>query len=331
MDFEKKVPEWSAQGTEPPSSLKTSGFQSGYKPPAAYFNWFWNRVSACLTELQAKVKQLRTVPDGGTGKSTFTAGNYLVGNGTGALTEKTPEQVRDDIGAASKAEGIPVVRAYSTDGIAYTATVPDVTSLENGMLLTIVPDVVSASTTITLNINNLGAKMVRLPLSFNNAAMTTPKLATYFTADRPLTLQYDAYYLSGDGIWKTFGKQRTSAQDLYGTVPIESGGTDATTAAEAREKLGITPANIGAVKKTTTSVFLQVADWATNDSGSIIQTVSVPGVTTSNTVIISASPATYEEYHSCMVRCGSQNNGSLTFIAAEVPSIRLNVYILILD
>lgn len=56
MDFEKNVPEWNATGTEPPASLKESGFEAGYKPPAAFFNWFWNRVSACLTEIRAKLK-----------------------------------------------------------------------------------------------------------------------------------------------------------------------------------------------------------------------------------------------------------------------------------
>lgn len=240
MDFEKKVPEWNATGTEPPASLKQSGFEAGYKPPAAYFNWFWNRVSACLSELQAKVKQVRSVADGGTGKSSFGAGNYLVGTGADELNEKTPAEVLDDIGAASKREGIPIVAATSADGVAYTATVPGLTELYNGLLLTIIPDVVSTSTAVTLNVNGLGARMVRLPLSFNNAAMSIPKMETYFTAGRPITLQFDANYIAGDGAWKTFGKQRTSAQDLYGTVPIEGGGTGAVTAAEALENLGLT-------------------------------------------------------------------------------------------
>lgn len=52
MAFEKTVPEWNAAGTEPPSSLKASGFSAGYKPPADYFNWFWHAVSQCLKELQ---------------------------------------------------------------------------------------------------------------------------------------------------------------------------------------------------------------------------------------------------------------------------------------
>lgn len=40
------------------------------------------------------------VSNGGTGKSSVTSGNYLVGNGTSAMTEKTPAQVLSDIGAA---------------------------------------------------------------------------------------------------------------------------------------------------------------------------------------------------------------------------------------
>ena len=51
MNFKKTVPQWNAVGTEPPDSLKNSGFVSGYKPPAPYFNWFWHSVSQCLQEL----------------------------------------------------------------------------------------------------------------------------------------------------------------------------------------------------------------------------------------------------------------------------------------
>lgn len=56
VEFEKNPPEWKASGTEPPDTLKNSGFVAGYKPPAEYFNWFWNRTSSCLKELQEKVK-----------------------------------------------------------------------------------------------------------------------------------------------------------------------------------------------------------------------------------------------------------------------------------
>lgn len=49
------APDWQAVGAEPPASLKNSGFLSGYKPPAAYFNWFWSKVSRLLSQIRTAV------------------------------------------------------------------------------------------------------------------------------------------------------------------------------------------------------------------------------------------------------------------------------------
>lgn len=51
------------------------------------------------------------VGNGGTGKSSVTSGNYLVGNGTSALTEKTPKTVGNNVLAALDEESA----AFSTD------------------------------------------------------------------------------------------------------------------------------------------------------------------------------------------------------------------------
>ena len=217
-DFEYKSPGFTAAGSEPPESLKKDGFKEGFKPPAGYFTWFWTRVSNCISEIQTWLKRM-------------------------AKKDLSNVANADFFGKASAAGAlrIPVVDAISTDGVAYEATVDGVTELYNGLTLTIVPNMTSTATAVTLDVNGLGAKMLRLPLSFNNAAMTIPRLAAYYTEGRPITVQYDANYTTG-GAWKTLGKQRTSAQDLYGTTPIENGGTDAETPNEACE-------NLGAVKK----------------------------------------------------------------------------------
>ena len=138
----------------------------------------------------------------------------------------------------SESGGIPIVTAESEDGIAYQATVGGVTELYNGLIITIIPSITSASTNVTLNVNGLGEKRIMLPMSFNNQAMSAPRDETYFGANRPITLQYDAYYATY-GVWKTLGKQKTAASDLYGLVPIESGGTNADNPADARKNLGI--------------------------------------------------------------------------------------------
>lgn len=126
--------------------------------------------------------------------------------------------------------------AESTDGVAYTVTIPGVTELKHGMRITILPSRNSSHTAPTLDVNGLGAHGIRVPLSFNNVASSMPKMPTYYSAGKPLMLWYDESYAHGQ--WKVFGKQRSSAQDLYGTVPVDGGGTGATTAEDALENLG---------------------------------------------------------------------------------------------
>ena len=48
MNFEEKIPDWDNVGVEPDAQMKKDGFKAGYKPPAAYFNWFFNRISASV-------------------------------------------------------------------------------------------------------------------------------------------------------------------------------------------------------------------------------------------------------------------------------------------
>lgn len=124
-----------------------------------------------------------------------------------------------------------VVDAISTDGAAYSATVDDLGELYNGFELTIIPNVVSTTTAPTLNVNGLGAKPIRVPLSANNTLMVQPADASYYAAGRPIKLMFDSKYLS-TGVWKVVSKQRPSATDLYGTVPIENGGTGSDDGAE---------------------------------------------------------------------------------------------------
>ena len=55
IKFDNKAPEWDNVGAEPDAKLKKDGFLAGYKPPAAYFNWFFNRTYECVKELQEKL------------------------------------------------------------------------------------------------------------------------------------------------------------------------------------------------------------------------------------------------------------------------------------
>ena len=116
-----------------------------------------------------------------------------------------------------------VAKATSTDGVAYSATIAGVSELYAGLEITIIPDRASASTGITLNINDLGAKFVRLPVSNNTAMLAQPEDETYFVDNRPVKLMYDPKY-AGKGSWVVIGRQRQSGNDLYGSVPVQKGG-----------------------------------------------------------------------------------------------------------
>lgn len=56
--FSVDTPSWSATGKEPKASLKRTGFTAGFKPPAAYFNWFWNRVCRNLSDIKSKISDI---------------------------------------------------------------------------------------------------------------------------------------------------------------------------------------------------------------------------------------------------------------------------------
>lgn len=51
----KKPMEWNNEGVEPSDNLKSTGFQAGYKPPAAIFNFFIHLMQKCIEQLQQAV------------------------------------------------------------------------------------------------------------------------------------------------------------------------------------------------------------------------------------------------------------------------------------
>lgn len=194
-----------------------------------------------------------------------------------------------------KNAGPAVVDATSSNGVAYSATVPGVTELYNGLEITIIPEVESTSTAITLNVNGLGAKPVRLRLSTNTATLVQPEQNTFYAAGRPVKLKYDAKYLNS-GAWVVADGQRTSAEDLYGSIA------------------------------TTKSVTLSASGWSSN-----AQTVSVSGVTADNIVIVTPAPGSYVAYSNAQAYCSAQGAGTLTFKCSTTPTAELTVNVLILE
>ncbi|MGN0999704.1 MAG: hypothetical protein ACI4PO_09150 [Faecousia sp.] len=117
-------------------------------------------------------------------------------------------------------------------GAAYTATVAEITALTAGVSFIMIPHTASTSKTPTLNVNGLGAKTIRRRLSNNSTTTVASVITDWLGANKPVRVTYDGLYWIAD-------LNRPNAEDMWGSVPVENGGTGASTADEARVNLGV--------------------------------------------------------------------------------------------
>lgn len=116
-------------------------------------------------------------------------------------------------------------------GAAYKATVPGITELKAGVSFMMIPHTASTSTQVTLDVNGLGSKPLRQPLTTNTGATTTASVDTWLTEGKPVRIRYDGT------MWE-IDIPRPSATTLYGKTAIVNGGTGADNPADALLNLG---------------------------------------------------------------------------------------------
>lgn len=124
--------------------------------------------------------------------------DYLVGRILELLEEKSDKDLSnvDNSDFADKAQkagvgGAPVVTATSTDGENYKSTVNGVVQLTTGMTITIIPNITSTKTSVNLDINDLGAKPIRMRTGYDTGTTEDGVTAGWMTAQKPVQLQYD--------------------------------------------------------------------------------------------------------------------------------------------
>ena len=145
--------------------------------------------------------------------------------------------VADQIATAvsSKADTANGQYAVTTAGTgsAYTATVPGITELKVGASFIMIPHVVSETATPTININGLGAKPIKRRLSNLSTSVQNGYTTSWLAAGRPFRIIYDGAQ------WIVEGHEKPTSADLYGTLPIDKGGTGATSVVDARANLQV--------------------------------------------------------------------------------------------
>lgn len=174
------------------------------------------------------------VAQGGTGNTTFTSGQALIGNGTGAITTRaiTNNTTTGPLNASgwgstqTYATALPTMNTLAYWDGAYAGNNSNLTKLGT------ITKGVWNSTVIGTAYGGTGQDLSAAPA---NAIVRTSSAGTlWYTA----SAKGAVYATSANGAI------------TFGTLPIAEGGTGSTTAAGARTALGITPANIGALPTT---------------------------------------------------------------------------------
>lgn len=182
-------------------------------------------ISSLQSTLDAKVPSTRKV----NGK-VLSADITLAKGDVGLDNVDNTSDAEKSVKSAESANTIVAVTTSGT-GDAYVATVPGITALTAGANFIMVPHTKSTSISATLNVNDLGAKTLRVQLSNNSSTVVAPVYDYFLGANKPVKVIYNGSFWVVQLI-------RPDANTIYGTVKIENGGTGAKTAADAITNLG---------------------------------------------------------------------------------------------
>lgn len=119
----------------------------------------------------------------------------------------------------------------SGTGLEYVANVKGINELAVGTSFTMIPHVGSASTAPTLNVNGLGAKTIRRPLS-NGSSTVIGSENNWLQANVPVHVMYNG------SCW-TVDLAMPDANDMHGILPVSSGGTGTNSLQTLRGTMGL--------------------------------------------------------------------------------------------
>lgn len=200
MSFTNIFTEWAKNGTKvaPTSTLESTGFTGGMKPPASVFNYMWNKIGNAITELQTAVQGKVSISQGTTAKGKFLS----VGTDGNVTTVDSPAN-----SCVSKWQGTSVsgkVLAVGTDG--YVTTV-DKSSTKTTATIGTTWSGSSAPYTQSISITGVTANNVV------EISLPTNATAAQVTAYNDLVLQ-DGGQSTGTITLRAFGSKNTI------TIPI---------------------------------------------------------------------------------------------------------------
>ena len=277
-------------------------------------------VKAAIEEVQSAVDSkvdTTALNYGLTQVTNDVAANYVKFTAEQTLTDDQKAQARENINAPSPADAVYTVTASSTDGVAYTATVPGIASLTAGASFIMVPNKTSASQEPTLNVNGLGAKKIRRRL--NNLVTVTSKgySNTWISANKPFSLIYDGTY------WIVEGMEQPVGADMYGTVPQATADANGNNIADTYATIAMLQSMLP--KVTTINL---VAGWGGNSSP-YYQDVTLSCCTETSVVDLQPTPTQLASWQDEGLAFTTQSgNGTVrVYVAGGKPSSAISIQV----
>ena len=242
---------------------------------------------------------------------------FKIGDGTKKYSQ-LPFQ--DEILRNSKADldaGVYTVTASSTDGIAYTATVPGIDSLTAGASFIMVPNIKSDSTAPTLNVNGLGAKTLRRRLSSIATTTVSGYAKSWIAVNKPFSVMYDGTY------WIVEGMEQPVGADMYGAVPKATADKDGNVFADTYATITMLQSML---PKVTTINLL--AGWG-GTSSPYYQDVVLPCCTETSVVDLQPTPTQLASWQDEGLAFSTQSgNGTVrVYVAGGKPSGAVSVQV----
>lgn len=157
-----------------------------------------------------------------------------------------------------------------------------------------------------------------------NSASTLYLIGATSQGDNPQTYSNSSLFLEGGILFAAGGISLTSLGSNYNGIITATANLTSSRNIEIPDKSG-TIALTSDLPSHSTQTATLTTTWTSNQ-----QTVTVSGVTSSNYVIVSPAPASYDDYCEAGIYCSAQGTNSLTFKCDTAPSSSLTVNVMII-
>lgn len=151
----------------------------------------------------------------------------------GTKSEETLNAAKEYVDSLPFSSQLPIIETvgYGDTYAGVTSGDNDISELKAGVSLIMIPNTTNTNRAPLFSVNGLGYKQIRRRISSVTSATSDIEIGQII-ANKPVELMYD-------GTFWIMNLPKTDSNDIYGNVPVASGGTGANNAENARTNLDV--------------------------------------------------------------------------------------------